>query len=195
MLKEVGGANNLHHSERQTRRHCHEILREKYPQSSERPKAQLSHRAERRGHNTLAVENLEHRNLLSTSTVVASTAIVISPLAKASTPVGYSPAQLRTAYGFTGLTFNGGKAANGSGETIAIVDAYNDPNIAKDLAAFDTEYGLAAANLAVVSQTGGSVASLSTDAGWALETSLDVEWAHAIAPGAKSCWSKRSPIA
>ena len=96
------------------------------------PKRNRVNRAEPHGHNTLAVENLERRNLLSASTVVASTAIVISPLAKASTPVGYSPAQFRAAYGFAGLTFNGGKAANGSGETIAIVDASTIQNIAKE---------------------------------------------------------------
>ena len=46
---------------------------------------------------------------------------------------GLTPAQITTAYGLGGLTF-GGQAANGSGQTIAIVDAYNDPNIAAELA-------------------------------------------------------------
>ena len=43
---------------------------------------------------------------------------------------------------------------NGADQTIAIVDAYNDPNIVSDLATFDAKFGLAAANLTVVSQTG-----------------------------------------
>jgi subtilase family serine protease len=98
-------------------------------------------------------------------------------------PGGFSPQQIRHAYGFDGITFNGGTAGNGAGQTIAIVDAYSQPNIANDLAVFDQTYGLPAANLTVVNQRGGS--SLPpADGGWGLEISLDVEWAHAMAPGA-----------
>ncbi len=98
---------------------------------------------------------------------------------------GFSPAQVRTAYGFAGATFGGGTvAADGSGQTIAIIDAYNDPNIKADLGVFDAQYGLAAPpSFKVVNQTGGT-ALPATDADWAGEISLDVEWAHAIAPGA-----------
>ena len=77
----------------------------------------------------------------------------------------------------------GSITGNGAGQTIAIVDAYNDPNIASDLATFDAKFGLPAANLKVVGETG-STKLPTTDAGWSLEISLDVEWAHAIAPGA-----------
>ena len=53
-------------------------------------------------------------------------------------PTGYTPAQIRHAYGFDKITFNGGAVAgDGSGTTIAIVDAYDDPNIANDLHQFD----------------------------------------------------------
>jgi hypothetical protein len=69
---------------------------------------------------------------------------------------------------------------NGAGQTIAIVDAYNDPNIASDLAKFDSQYGLPAPPSFVVDNLGATT----TNAGWALETSLDVEWAHALAPKA-----------
>ena len=63
------------------------------------------------------------------------------------------------------------------------MDAYNDPNIAADLKTFDSKFGLATASLKVVNQTGGSSLP-ATSGAWAEEISLDVEWAHAIAPGA-----------
>ena len=59
---------------------------------------------------------------------------------------GYTPAQIRTAYGFNSLSY-GSTAANGAGQTIAIIDAYNDPNITSDLAAFDSAMGIAAPQL------------------------------------------------
>jgi subtilase family serine protease len=103
-------------------------------------------------------------------------------------PTGMSPAQIRHAYGFDQITFqvNGKKVpANGAGQTIAIVDAYDDPNIAKDLAVFDKMFHLPTVDgygrplLSVVKPKGTPVSG-----GWALEESLDVEWAHAIAPKA-----------
>src|SRR6266436_36302 len=58
-------------------------------------------------------------------------------------PTGTTPAQIRHAYGFDQITFNNGTVAgDGSGETIAIVDAYDDPNIVADLQMFDTQFGL-----------------------------------------------------
>ncbi len=99
-------------------------------------------------------------------------------------PAGFSPGQIRQAYGFTPITFNGTIQGDGSGQTIALVDAYNQPNISSDLRAFDSMYGLPApASFTVVNQTGGSVLP-AVDAGWGMEESLDVEWAHALAPGA-----------
>jgi subtilase family serine protease len=98
-------------------------------------------------------------------------------------PTGLSPATIKSVYGFpTGLTA-------GSGQTIAIVDAYDAPTIEKDLATFSSQYGLPACTTAngcfkKVNQTGGAKYPRS-NSGWALEISLDVEWAHAIAPGAK----------
>ena len=90
-------------------------------------------------------------------------------------PVSYTPAQIRHAYGWDQTS------ATGAGQTIAIVDAYNDPHIATDLSTFDTQWGLPAASLGVVSMN----SSAPTDAGWGMETALDVEWAHAMAPGAR----------
>ena len=125
------------------------------------------------------MQPLEPRRLLS-----VTPAIDFLPDASSSTVPGYSPSQIAAAYGFSGLTFGSSKtAANGTGQTIAIVDAYNDPNIAGDLKTFDGKFGLATANLKVVNQTGGSTLP-ATNGGWAQEISLDVEWAHAIAPGA-----------
>jgi subtilase family serine protease len=93
------------------------------------------------------------------------------------TPTGLTPSQIAQAYGFSQVS------QTGAGETIAIVDAYNNPNIASDLAAFDAQFQLPAANLTVVNQSGGKTLPR-TDPGWALEIALDVEWAHAVAPGA-----------
>src|SRR5436309_13852179 len=97
-------------------------------------------------------------------------------------PTGLSPSTIKSVYGFP----TSGTA--GAGKTIAIVDAYDDPTAEADLGVFSSQYGLPACTTAngcftKVNQTGG--ASLPRkDAGWALEISLDVQWAHAIAPGA-----------
>ena len=55
---------------------------------------------------------------------------------------GYSPAQIKNAYGISAISL-GGVTGDGSGRTIAIVDAYSDPNIAGDLSVFDKQFGLA----------------------------------------------------
>src|SRR5271157_1052056 len=130
---------------------------------------------------------LESRQLLSTnatstpnlSQITARQNLVVLPQV-ASTPTGYTPQQIQKAYGIDQITFSGGTVAdNGAGQTIAIVTAYNDPNISSDLAAFDTQYGLSAPPSFTVDDL-----ATTTDPGWALETSLDVEWAHSVAPGA-----------
>ncbi len=134
-----------------------------------------------------ACEAMENRHMLSRAPTSAALAQVtaqpgVEVLAvNSTTPTGYSPAQIRAAYGIDGITFSSGTVAgDGAGETIAIVDAYSDPNITADLAAFDAEYGLASPPSFTVDNLGATT----TDAGWALETALDVEWAHAIAPDA-----------
>src|SRR5262245_51974387 len=94
-----------------------------------------------------------------------------SPLSQ---PCRFRPAQIRQAYGFNNITFNGGSVhGDGTGQTIAIVDAYNQPNIVSDLAMFNRTYGLPAANLTVVNQNGGTSLP-AADQGWGLEISLDV---------------------
>ncbi len=71
-------------------------------------------------------------------------------------------------------------SADGSGVTIAIIDAFGDPSLSTDLSNFDVKYGLSAPSLTVINVGG----TPRRNSGWALETALDVEWAHAIAPGA-----------
>jgi subtilase family serine protease len=98
-------------------------------------------------------------------------------------PTGLSPGTIKSVYNFTT------SAAAGAGKTIAIVDAYDDPTAEADLGVFSSQYGLPACTtangcFAKVNQTGGT-SYPRKDAGWALEISLDVQWAHAIAPGAK----------
>ena len=111
----------------------------------------------------------------------------IVPALSHSTPP-YDPTQIDTAYGINSIPGYASGQGNGSGETIAIVDAYKDPNIASELAYFDTSFGLPAASLTIMNQSGGSSLSrVSYNSGWAGEIALDVEWVHAIAPGHKSC--------
>jgi subtilase family serine protease len=144
-------------------------------------------RSIRRTRTSLLWDCLEARQLLSAQGSTASLgqttaqpSIDITLMASTG-PVGYSPEQIQTAYGVNQIFFSGGKVSgNGAGQTIAIIDAYNDPNIASDLATFDSEYGLPAPPTFSVENLGAT----STNAGWALETSLDVEWAHALAPQA-----------
>ncbi|MFJ9726446.1 peptidase S8 [Streptomyces sp. NPDC101209] len=102
--------------------------------------------------------------------------------ADAATPSGYGPTNLQSAYGLTSAA-----ASNGAGETIAIVDAYNDPNAESDLAAYRSYYGLPACTTAngcfkKVSQTGSTTSLPSSDSGWSEEISLDLDMASAVCP-------------
>jgi hypothetical protein len=99
-------------------------------------------------------------------------------------PGAYTPSQLSRAYGFDKISF-GSVKGDGAGQTIAIVDAYDHPNIQSDLDIFSAQFGLASTTLTKVNQSGGA-APPTTDSsgGWELETALDVEWAHAMAPAA-----------
>ena len=96
---------------------------------------------------------------------------------------GYTPAQITGAYGLNAIAFTSSSGStikgDGSGQTIALIEEYHDPNIQSDLKTFDNKYHLPSASLTVVNQAGNQ-----TNNGWALEESMDVEYAHAIAPGA-----------
>ena len=74
----------------------------------------------------------------------------------------------------------------GTGQTIAIIDAFGSPTAASDLAAFSQTFGLPAADLTVYYPGGKPTwTGKGTQTSWAQETSLDLQWAHAVAPGAK----------
>jgi subtilase family serine protease len=97
-------------------------------------------------------------------------------------PQGYGPAQLRVAYGLGALAGTNPTTT----QTNAIVDAYNDPNLASDLAAYRSYFGLSACPTAsgclrVVSQAGSTRLPVGSTA-WGLETSLDAEMVSAICP-------------
>src|SRR5262249_20402539 len=88
---------------------------------------------------------------------------------------------LSSAYGYD-------PSAGGAGETVAIVDAFDDPNIESDLAEFSAQYGLPACTSASgcfkkVGQSGSSAELPAADTkGWSVEISLDVETVHAVCP-------------
>ncbi|MBI3838197.1 MAG: S53 family peptidase, partial [Planctomycetia bacterium] len=161
-------------------------------------------------HESLTCELLEDRRLLSASTLghvfkafAPTTPMTAQSLAEAystgatptfgsNTQVGLTPAQIRHAYGFDQIFFaNGTIQGDGSGQTIAIVDAFDDPNIVSDLAAFDAFFGIPAPPSFVrLNESGASSPLPGTDpvgsgkVNWEFETALDVEWAHALAPAA-----------
>jgi subtilase family serine protease len=95
--------------------------------------------------------------------------------------VGAVPDQIRRAYGFDQVS------NQGAGQVIGIVDAYNHPRIENDLAVFSDAFGLPActANNGCFQKIYATDKHPGTDTLWALEISLDVEWAHAIAPQAR----------
>src|SRR6266550_41287 len=72
----------------------------------------------------------------------------------------------------------------GGAGAIAIVDAFDTPNVAADLAAFSAQFGLPPAVFQVV-YASGTQPALDPSGGWELEASLDIEWSHAMAPNAK----------
>jgi Ca2+-binding RTX toxin-like protein len=109
--------------------------------------------------------------------------------------LSFAPADVRHAYGFDQIQFANSNhqvvAADGTGTTVAIVDAFDDPNVASDLAAFDQTFALPAPpSFQKVAQDGSNhlppsaPPPLPGQGSWATEIALDVEWVHAIAPGA-----------
>jgi subtilase family serine protease len=95
----------------------------------------------------------------------------------------YDPYQMRRAYQIDSLISAG---ADGTGHTIVIVDAYQNPNLVSQVAHFDAFYGLPAISLTQIAPDGLTpfVPGDPNMTGWAEEISLDVEYAHGIAPGA-----------
>ncbi len=130
-----------------------------------------------------------------------------APLATSTVVTTYTPAQVRAAYGLPALTASA--AQLGAGQTIYIVNAKHDPNIAAELAAFNSKFGLptcstrtlaanatlpltaasaSACELVIAYSTAAGALTATApayDSGWATEIALDVQWAHAIAPLAR----------
>jgi subtilase family serine protease len=106
----------------------------------------------------------------------------VTPLAL---PSGYGPASLQSAYNLPGFT-----VGLGTGETVAIVDAYDQPNAASDLAQYRSVYSLPQLGpcgsgspcFQKVNQTGGTNSYPTANSGWGLEISLDIEMVSAICP-------------
>ena len=120
------------------------------------------------------------------------------------TTTAENPRSMACVYGvgapYTGCTPSGGTAANlakGGWGAIALVDAYDDPTAASDLAFFSSHWGLPAANFKVVhaNTSFGTLQGLTASCsgippngnltGWDVEEALDIEWAHAMAPSAQ----------
>lgn len=103
----------------------------------------------------------------------------VGPLAL---PSGYGPADLQSAYKLN--------AAGGSGATVAIIDAYDDPSAESDLAAYRSTYGLSACTTSngcfkKVNQSGQQGSYPPANTGWAGEISLDVDMVSAACPNCK----------
>ncbi len=174
-------------------------------------------------HRRLLCEALEPRTLLSVSLPLSfgstpapaiSSAVPqtlpISTTYGSATPAGLTPNQIRGAYGLgsytagvlsNGISFGGGIQGDGSGQTIAVVDAYDYPTALNDLNSFSTYYGLPNFNgtgdptFEQLTQTGQPVSEVSGNANyvptdpagpsssdWEGEEATDIEWAHAMAP-------------
>jgi len=114
---------------------------------------------------------------------VVFTSGAATPAGSPSAPptTAFAPAQISHAYGFDLLS------NHGAGQTIGIVDAYDDPNAEADLAVFNAQFNLSACTSAngCFRKIYGNGKVPATNSNWSMEIALDVEWAHAIAPGAK----------
>lgn len=107
--------------------------------------------------------------------------------------LGYTPAQITAAYALNALSFTSPSGSNvtgdGTGQTIALVETYHDPNIQSSLDGFDAQYGLPKITLNVVDLAGNQ-----TDQGWAAEETLDVEWCMRLPPERTSKWWRQRRV-
>jgi hypothetical protein len=114
--------------------------------------------------------------------LVEDNVVSFQGLARDATPAGYSPAQLQSAYNLTLAS-----AAAGKGETVAVVDAFDDPDAASDLAVYRAHYMLPACGAGCLRKVNeeGKASPLPRRAGtsgWATEESLDLDMVSAICP-------------
>jgi subtilase family serine protease len=96
----------------------------------------------------------------------------------------YGPGAIRKAYGIDTVL---AKGYDGTGQTIVIIDAYGSPTVRADLDSFSNRFGLPPASFTEIRMPGTAPFDYTdgNQVGWAEETSLDVQWAHAMAPGAR----------
>ena len=157
----------------------------------------------------------EQAALNSAPLLAGGAADTVAPMAGAGVVATYSPAQIRAAYDLPALPAAGTAltplqaAQLGAGQTIYIIDAMHDPNVAAELATFNQKFGLPACTskaiatsaalplpaapasgceLSVVYSTPSNTMTATAPAynsGWAMEIALDVQWAHATAPLAR----------
>ncbi len=105
----------------------------------------------------------------------------------------YTPNDIYAVYNIAQLHSQG---ITGKGQTIIIVDSYGSPTALNDLQFFSTTFGLPQPDLTIINPTGTpsfNTAQFSIQANWAGETSLDLQWAHAIAPDAKLVLVEANP--
>lgn len=163
----------------------------------------------------LTLQAIQEAHLARASGRAPAADTTLAPMANGGLISTFTPAQIRLAYGLpalpaTGSALSATQAAQlGAGQTIYIVDAMNDPNVAAELNAFNTKFGLpactvktiaagattalptasaTACELSVVYSTSAGAMTATQpayDAGWATEITLDVQWAHATAPLAR----------
>jgi subtilase family serine protease len=127
----------------------------------------------------LRVEELENRVVPSTGLALHPDAFIIPNITG-----NVSPTSMQAAYGVNNILF-GSIKGDGTGQTIALIDAFNQPNIISDLQHFDTSFGLPAPpSFQVLNQNLQASPLPSNNVSWGLEESLDVEWSHVMAPGA-----------
>ncbi len=145
--------------------------------------------------NTATVSATNESSIPSaTATITITPAVHNVDLSATSGSLAYTPSQIRSAYGINNLSLDG------TGQTIAIVDAYDNPAIFQTLDTFDNQFGLtdsgptlaqqygnASSFLTVLNQDGqaSSLPAVDPTGGWEAEEALDVEWVHAVAPGAQ----------
>jgi hypothetical protein len=153
------------------------------------------------------IEPLEDRTLLASASILdipptipaqtpGTLPLAIPLVGGTASPVGLTPAQIQHAYGFNTIEFGGTIQGDGTGQTIAIVDPYSDSALVpsgasgfstSDLAQFDKQFALPDPTFTIVRPDGTPQQAPPPNAqgsGWGQETALDVEWAHALAPGA-----------
>ncbi|WP_234540158.1 S53 family peptidase [Streptomyces shenzhenensis] len=121
-------------------------------------------------------------NALQVTAGTPKSARAESGLSTAAAPSGYGPASLQSAYNLP-------SAASGSGQTVAIVDAYDDPTAESDLAVYRSQYGLPACTTAngcfTKTDQNGGTGYPRGDSGWAEEISLDLDMVSAACPNCK----------